>query len=126
MKQTMMLTVPAGKEWVMVLRMAAAGVGALYNLPVDVLDDLATAIEESCDLLLHQDYVAEALTMKCCLNCDGLSMCISASERVCQPCDEAADADIAKLILQPLVKEVQLDQDENGVHCVHLTLPAKG
>lgn len=122
----MMMSVPARKEWVLALRMAAAGVGAIYDLPVDVLDDLATAIEESCDLLLHQDYVAETLNMKCSLSREGLSMCLSASKRVCQPCDEAANADIARLILQPLVKDVHLEQDEGGVHSVHLTLPAKG
>lgn len=122
----MVLTVPAKKEWVLVLRMAAAGVSALYDLPVDVLEDLRTAIEESCELLLHQDYTAETLTLKCEARKDGLHVCLSAMERTCCCTEEPADADIARLILQPLVKEVELEQDENGVHCVHMTMPARG
>ena len=122
----MVLTVPAKKEWVLVLRMAAAGVSALYDLPVDVLEDLRTAIEESCDLLLHQDYTAESITLQCEARKDGLHVCLSAMERVCCQAEETADADIAQLILQPLVKEVQLEKDENGVHCVHMTMPARG
>lgn len=122
----MVLTVPAKKEWVLVLRMAAAGVSALYDLPVDVLEDLRTAIEESCELLLHQDYTAETLTLKCEARKDGLHVCLSAMERTCCCAEEPADADIARLILQPLVKEVELEQDESGVHCVHMTMPARG
>ena len=49
----MTLTVPAKQEWALVLRMATSGVGALYNLPLDLMDDLCTAVEESCDLLLR-------------------------------------------------------------------------
>ena len=122
----MVMTVPAKKEWVLVLRMAAAGVSALYDLPVDVLEDLRTAIEESCELLLHQDYTAESITLKCEAKQDGLHFCLSAMERVCCQTEDPADADIARLIIEPLVKEVELHQDESGVHCVHLTLPAKG
>ena len=60
----MILTVPAKPEWALVLRMAVAGVGGIYDLPVDLLEDLRTAIDESCELLLHQDYAAETLTLR--------------------------------------------------------------
>lgn len=122
----MVLTVPARKEWVLVLRMAAAGVSALYDVPVDVLDDLRTAIEESCELLLHQDYKAETLTLECEARKDGLHVCLSAMERIHDKCDETADAEIARLIIEPLVQNVKLEQDESGVHRVHMTLPARG
>lgn len=122
---SMVLTVPAKQEWVLVLRMAAAGVSALYDVPVDVLDDLRTAIEESCELLLHQDYKAESLTLRCEARTDGLHVCLAAQERTREQAEEPADADIAQLIIQPLVREVALEKDENGVHSVHMTLPAR-
>lgn len=34
-------------------------------------------------------------------------------------------ADISRLIIGTLVKEVALEKDESGVHCVRMTLPAK-
>lgn len=122
---SMVLTVPAKQEWVLVLRMAAAGVSALYDVPVDVLDDLRTAIEESCELLLHQDYKAESLTLRCEARADGLHVCLAAQERTSQVAEDPADADIARLIIQPLVREVALEKDESGVHSVHMTLPAR-
>lgn len=120
----MVLTVPARQEWIMVLRMAASGVGAVYDLPVDVLEDLCTALEESCELLLHQDYTAEALTLQCEEKRDGLHVSLTARERSAQKEEDAADPDIARLIIQTLVKEVTLEKDQDGVHCVRMTLPA--
>ena len=77
----MTLTVPAREEWVLVLRMALSGVSALFDVPVDVMEDLNTAIEESCDLLLHQDYTAETLTLCCEPRPDGLHVALTARER---------------------------------------------
>lgn len=120
----MVLTVPAKQEWALVLRMTAAGVCALYDVPVDVMEDLRVAIEESCELLLHQDFQSETLTLQCEAREDGLHLCLSASERTCRQADAPADAEIAQMIIQPLVREIIMDKDESGVHCVHLTLPA--
>ena len=120
----MTLTVPAKTEWVLVLRMAAGGVSALFDVPVDVLEDLNVAIEESCDLLLHQDYTAETLTLCCEPKSDGLHVSLTAQERTRCPEEERADPDVAQMIIQTLVRDVALDQDESGVHCVRMTLPA--
>lgn len=120
----MMVTVPARQEWIMVLRLSASGVGAVYDLPVDVLEDLCTALEESCELLLHQDYAAETLTLQCEEKRDGLHVSLTAQERSAQKEEDAADPDIARLIIQTLVKDVTLEKDEGGVHCVRMTLPA--
>ena len=120
----MTATVPARKEWVLVLRMALSGVSALFDVPVDVMEDLNTAVEESCDLLLHQDYTAETLTLRCEAKAGGLHVSLSAQDRTCCPEEEKADPEIARLIIQTLVREVALDRDEAGVHCVRMILPA--
>ena len=122
----MILTVPAQADWALVVRMAAAGAGALFDLPVDVLEDLRTALDESFDLLLHQDYCAETITLCCEARSDGLHVSLTAQERTEQPCPDAADADIAQLIIGTLVREVNLEQDAQGVLCVRMTLPARG
>ena len=121
----MTLTVPAHEEWALVLRMAVSGVCAVYDVPVDVMDDLCVAMEESAELLLHQDYAAETLTLLCEARSDGLHVTLSAQERTPHREENAADADIAQMIIQTLVREVTLCQDESGVHSVHMTLPAK-
>ncbi|MBR3905383.1 MAG: hypothetical protein IKJ51_06700, partial [Clostridia bacterium] len=59
------MTVPAREEFSLPLRMAVAGICALHDVPVDVLEDLRSAVDESCDLLLNQDYKAQCLTLTC-------------------------------------------------------------
>ncbi len=121
----MTLTVPARSDWALVLRMAASGVGALYDLPIDVLDDLKTAIDEAADLLLHQDYCAESLTLTCEGTPEGLHVSLTAQK--CQEAhsDAPVDAGIAQLIIGTLVKQVHLDESEHGILGVHMTLPAQ-
>ena len=75
-------------------------------------------------MLLHQDYTAETLTLSCEPRADGLHVALTAQERTRCPEEERTDPEIAQLIIQTLVREVRLDQDEVGVHCVHMTLPA--
>ena len=122
----MTLSVPAREEWVLVLRMAASGVCALHDIPLDVRDDLNTAIEESCDLLLHQRYRPEALLLSCERREDGLVVSLSAQGEAENAQEEPADADVAQLIIETLVREVALDQDEGGVRRVRMTLSAGG
>ncbi len=119
------LTVPAREEWALVMRMAVSGVCAVYDVPVDVMEDLCVAVEESAELLLHQEYAAETLTLTCEARADGLHVTLSARERTPRREDHAADAGIAQMIIQTLVREVTLCQDEGGVHSVHMTLPAQ-
>ena len=121
----MTLTAPAKEEWVLVLRMAFSGVCALLDVPVDVMEDASTAIEESCDLLLHQDYSAETLTLQCEALPDGLRVTLTAQEGDRRIEEEKADPEIARLIIETLVRQVALEQDEAGVHCVRMTLPVR-
>ena len=119
------MKVPAREECTLLLRMAMAGVGALYDVPVDVMDDLRSAVDESCDLLLHQDFSVQCLNLTCEEQKDSLHVSISASKGCVQQTENPADADIAKMIIGTLVRQVELDQDENGVHTVRMILPAK-
>ena len=122
--KTMTMTIPAKAEWTLALRMAVSGVGAIYNLPVDVLSDLRTAVDESCELLLHQTYCVRTLTLSVEEKQDGVYMSLSA-----QCCDQRqteprADADIARMIIETLVHEVDLTEEEGGVREVRMILPA--
>ena len=121
----MTITVPARAEWALVLRLAVSGVSAVYDVPVDVMEDLCAAVEESADLLLHQPYAAETLTLRCDAREDALILTLTAQGRTPQAEEDAADdPDIAQLIIGTLVRDVTLYQDEGGVHSVEMTLPA--
>ena len=121
----MTLTIPASPEWVLVLRMAVSGVAALYDLPLDVADDLKTAMDESAELLLHQDYCVESLKLACDRDEGGLSMCLSATPCGPSPAQSKPDTEIARMIIETLVREVKLDCKGDNVLGVHMRLPRK-
>ena len=120
---TMTMTVPARKEWILALRMAAASVGAIYHLPVDVLDDLRTAVDESCDLLLHQDYCIEKLTLSCEEKQDGVYLSIAAVPCCSRQEESRADKDVARMIIETLVRQVALTEEGGNVMQVRMVLP---
>lgn len=122
--KTMTMTIPARAEWTLALRMAVSGVGAIYDLPVDVLSDLRSAVDESCELLLHQTYCVQTLTLSVEEKQDGVYLSIAA-----QCCDQMqmeprADAEIAKLIIETLVRQVDLRTEDDSVQEVRMILPA--
>ena len=125
MMKTMNMTIPAKKEWTLALRMAVSGVGAIYNLPVDVLSDLRTAVDESCELLLHQEFCVESLTLSVEEKEDGVYLSISARRCNVRSQDEKrADAEIAKMIIETLVRQVDLKTEDDSVQEVRMILPA--
>lgn len=119
------MTVPAREEFSLPLRMAVAGICALHDVPVDVLEDLRSAVDESCDLMLNQDYKAQCLTLICEMQKGSLHLALSAARCGNQQAENPADADMAKLIIGSLVRKVDLEQDENGVHTVRMILPGR-
>lgn len=121
----MTLTIPARPEWILILRMAVSGVAALYDMPLDVADDLKTAMDESGELLMHQDYCVEALKLTCDADDNGLSMCLSATPCGQTRAEDKPDTDIARMIIETLVREVKLDIKGDNVLGVHMRLPRK-
>ena len=119
------VTVPAAEEWALVLRMAASGVGALYDLALDVMDDLGAAIDESLDLLLHQPLAPARIEMRGFADEAGLHVGLFARDRGGRAREEAADPEIAEAILSTLVIRADLEKDAEGVYGVWMTLPRK-
>ena len=119
------MTVPAREEFSLPLRMAVAGVCALHDVPVDVMEDLRSAVDESCDLLLNQEYKAQCLTLTCEMQEGSLHLTLSANKCGSQQAENPGDAEMAKLIIGSLVRKLDLEQDENGVHTVRMILPGR-
>jgi hypothetical protein len=117
------LTVPADSDWMLVVRMALGGAGALMGLGIDLVDDLRTAADEACDFLLHQPRKVDSIKIVCSLKNEAVCTvftCDFAGE--CQSCEEV-DMDVTRGILETLIPKVELEEDGVCVHTVTLTLP---
>ncbi len=117
------LTVPADPNWMLVVRMALGGAGALMGLGIDLVDDLRTAADETCDFLLHQPRKVSLIKIVCSLQDEAVCTvfaCEFAQE--CQTCEEV-DLDVTRGILETLIPKVELEEDGVCIRSVSLTLP---
>ncbi len=122
-QQCLTLSIPAESCWTLVVRMALGGAGALMGLDIDLMDDLRTAADETCDFLMHQPRRVQRIEMACSLNenavCTVFS-CVWAQE--CQNCEEM-DIEVTRGILETLIPQVELEADGVCIRSVSLMLP---
>ena len=122
--EKMRLTIPANANWTLVLRMATAAISAIYELPCGTVEDLSAAIDESCDLLLHQKRCIEALTLVVSEQADGIHMDLES-----RPCSEGRtqecvmDENVSKMFLECLVRGVKMLANGPCVQQVSMLLP---
>jgi hypothetical protein len=117
------LTVPADPDWMLVVRMALGGAGALMGLGIDLVDDLRTAADETCDFLLHQPRKVQCIKIACSLNSDAVCTVFTCDfTGEFQSCGEV-DLDVTRGILETLIPKVELEEDGVCVRTVSLTLP---
>ncbi len=122
-EQGLTLTVPADPNWMLVVRMALSGAGALMGLNIDLVDDLRTAADETCDFLLHQPRKVKCINIVCSLRDEAVCTVIACDfMKECQTCEEM-DLDVTRGILETLVPNVELEEDGVCIRSVTLTLP---
>jgi len=119
------LTVPADPNWMLVVRMALGGAGALMGLGIDLVDDLRTAADETCDFLLHQPRKVNCVNIVCRLEEEAVCTVFTCDfDGECQTCDEV-DLDVTRGILETLIPKVELEEDGVCIRSVSLTLPLR-
>lgn len=122
-EQLLALSIPADPRWVLVVRMALGGAGALMGLDIGLMDDLRTAADEACDFLLHQPRKAARIELVCRLHEKAVCTvftCVWAAQ--CQTCEEM-DIEVTRGILETLIPKVELEAEGVCIRSVALTLP---
>lgn len=120
----MRITVPAGREWGLVVKTAIGAAGSLAGLSLDVIDDLRTATDEAFELLSNQERLIEQVTLTTSVEEGMFNLSISAHRAEhnarCQP----RNPEVAQLIIGTLVTDVKLEGDGCGIFSVTMALPA--
>ena len=121
----MTMSVPAKKEWGLVVHSALQGVGVLANLSVDMIEDLRTACDEAYNLLTHQSRAATHISMHCELVDGLLKIRLRAERAQCTQQCEPVDPEVANLIIGTFVTDVHLEGDSCGIYSVKMAVPAE-
>jgi hypothetical protein len=122
----MILSIPAKREWALVLRMALSGAGVLADLPIDLMEDLRTAADEAFDLLTHQGLAIGRLTLVCSVREDELTITLRAEDRGDAQSCARPDRDVTRQILATLTTGVRFEDIGQDICGVIMTLPRAG
>ena len=119
-KGTIELSLPASRDMMLVVRLAASGVVARAGLTLDVLEDVKMAVEEACLFLVAQSG-AERLRLTFDPKPGEFSVRI-AREGGRTPAPELPEAelDVVRCILEALVTSVRIDAQAGGVEAISL------
>lgn len=122
-ERKIILTIPATREDVLVVRTALGGAGLLMGLDIDRLDDLRAAADEACDYLLHQPRQAGQIEMVCQYGDGRMDTVFTALFNGKEQPDAQVDREMAQAILETLIPHVCFEADAQGVYRIRLGLP---
>jgi serine/threonine-protein kinase RsbW len=119
------MNVPAGGEYLSVLRTAAAGLAARLNFTLDDIEDLRIAVDEACSMLLTQANHRSRLDCRFRLSEDRIHF--RASVRADSPTLPAKDG-FAWTVLTALANDVDVHVTSPDVLTIELSRgrPAQG
>jgi len=119
------MSVPAGGEYLSVLRTAAAGLAARLNFTLDDIEDLRIAVDEACSMLLAQANAQSRLDCRFRLSEDSITF--RASVRSDSPTLPAKDG-FAWTVLTALASDVNVRVSDPDLLTIELSRarPAHG
>ena len=109
------LTVPAHKDYIVIVRSAVAQLGACFGFTVGDIGDLRLAVDEACNLLVQHapaEPVPAALECRAEVRGDLLRVRVSASSQIADPPDTEG---FGWTILAALVDTLAWEQDSDTV-----------
>ena len=117
------MSLPADKDMMLVVRLAASGALARSGVTIDALDDFKTAIEEACSCLISQidapgrialrfDIGEKCAMFTCSCACGG-----STGRAI-----ESSELEVASCILDSLVSKSEIDVRDGVIHSIRLTM----
>ena len=117
------MSLPADKDMMLLVRLAASGVLARSGVTIDRLDDFKTAIEEACSCLISQTDAPGRIALrfdigeKCAkFTCTCAGGCPTG--RVVDP----AELEVAGLILESLVDNSAINVSDGVIHSIDLSM----
>lgn len=119
-KGTIELSLPASRDMMLVVRLAASGVVARAGLTLDVLEDVKMAVEEACLFLVAQ---SGAERLRLTFDPRPGEFCVRIAWEGRREPDKAlpeAEMDVVRCILEALVSSAQIDVRDGSVENITL------
>lgn len=114
-----MLRIPAQPEYLLVVRLTAAGLANRMAFNVEEIEDVKAAVAEACIMLMNQAWAIEDITLDFRLSADLFQTTVHAEGKAAETSEKTEnDNDLSRYLLQALMDEATV-QNENGfIHSI--------
>ncbi len=117
------VNIPAINEFAVVARMMLCGACAIYNMDIDVIEDLKIASDEAICCLINQPGMASSIDITAENTNAGIIVEFMALSASLTQSREKSDVDITQAILETLIPKVNICSDDRGVFCITFFFP---
>ena len=114
------LTIPAKAQYLLTARLASSSIGARINMTIDDVDDLKTAVAESCILLISSGKYTD-ISIEYTIE-DNVAKCeVKGIQQRKQAIEAHIGTDLSKHILEATTSELEIHSIDNIVDYVKFT-----
>lgn len=112
-RDRIVLSVPARPEYLLVVRLTAAGLANRMEFDVETIEDIKSAVAESCILLMNQDVDIERIDLNFSLGQGELLLRAVANGITCvSRKSEDNDNELSHFLIEALVDKVEIIDDD--------------
>ncbi|NCO43210.1 MAG: anti-sigma B factor RsbW [Armatimonadetes bacterium CG_4_10_14_3_um_filter_66_18] len=118
---------PSDAEYIRIVRLALAGLGARLKFPYDDIEDIKLAVSEACNNAVLHATGAGGVVVRCTQTPDSLEIEVrdqgaglSAALGARPPAEELSENGLGLFLMQALMDEVALEPTEGGGTRVNL------
>ncbi len=120
-RDRIVLSVPARPEYLLVVRLTAAGLANRMEFDVEAIEDIKSAVAESCILLMNQDADIERIDLNFSLGQDELLLRAVANGITCVSRKSGGnDNELSHFLIEALVDKVEIIDDDIATREVSL------
>ena len=117
------MSLPADKDMMLPIRLAASGVLARSGVTIDTLDDFKTAIEEACSCLISQTDAPGRIALRFDIGCDrAVFTCECADGCPTGRRIDPAELEVVSCILESMVDKSEIDLCGGVIRSIKLSM----
>ncbi|MFZ5974269.1 MAG: ATP-binding protein [Bacillota bacterium] len=120
-KDIVTLRIPAQPEYLLVVRLTAAGLANRMGFNVEEIEDVKAAVAEACIMLMNQPWVIDDITLDFEITSEVFHATVQAQGKASETDEEPEnDNDLSRYLLQALMDDATVGSENGFIHSISI------
>lgn len=118
-KDGVTLRIPAQPEYLLVVRLTAAGIANRMGFNVEEIEDVKAAVAEACIMLMNQPWMIDDITLDFKISADMFLAAVQAQGKAINAVEAPDnDNDLSRYLLQALMDDASVQSENGFIHSI--------